>query len=132
MRADKDLDCLLGISPRVSKEYCHFNSPSLQVGMPIIDQATFATDFHASNAWLSFSAATAANVRCASLSVGIEVNAVRSRSIMSVSNVLSRTVVRYKGRKKFGIGGCSRDVRFTQGVQQCIQRRQQSLLQEVI
>ncbi|PWL33412.1 MAG: hypothetical protein DCO97_19635 [Marivita sp. XM-24bin2] len=29
---------------------CHVNLPSLQVGMPIVDQAAFAADFHASNA----------------------------------------------------------------------------------
>ncbi|SFF03729.1 hypothetical protein SAMN04488523_11583 [Sulfitobacter brevis] len=29
---------------------CHVNSASLQIGMPIVDQATFAADFHASNA----------------------------------------------------------------------------------
>lgn len=29
---------------------CHVNSPSLQVGMPIVDQAACAADFHASNA----------------------------------------------------------------------------------
>ncbi|UOA33883.1 hypothetical protein DSM110093_03718 (plasmid) [Sulfitobacter sp. DSM 110093] len=29
---------------------CHFNSPSLQVSMPVVGQAACAADFHASNA----------------------------------------------------------------------------------
>jgi len=29
---------------------CHVNSPSLQFGMPVVDQAACAADFHASNA----------------------------------------------------------------------------------
>ena len=29
---------------------CHVNSPSLEVGVAAVDQATFAADFHASNA----------------------------------------------------------------------------------
>ena len=29
---------------------CHVNLPSLQVGTPVVDQAAFAADFHASNA----------------------------------------------------------------------------------
>ncbi len=34
----------------VTDRCCHVNLPSLQAGMPIVDQAAFAADLHASNA----------------------------------------------------------------------------------